>query len=326
MGRSKIKIEKINCQRMREITLEKRKKGLIKKAMELSILCDTQVLVSFIDRFGKCILYHTTDNHISFLDNFVLNMDYPQIRLSDNDYDCLDKLNNLIETEQKLGVKYELPVFSTVQQDLIEEQKEAQFNSMLEFFGNGKANNIDCIDCKSEKSSVQGMNLSQNNLFFNLSTNIRNSLRSLSSDEEKQADNYLSLSQSIIDTTNLSKFSDSKLDTPLISQISANHKKAKFTSKRFQVKLKDKISAESWITINNNKNSILQDYQEMDKSSEHNSLTDFSPKFEFRFVSASDKTLMSQAEDLLKAKSSHSDILSRDELQLKLYDDNLNIL
>ena len=43
MGKNKIKIEQIKSERNRNVTLYKRKKGLIKKAMELSLLCDAEI-------------------------------------------------------------------------------------------------------------------------------------------------------------------------------------------------------------------------------------------------------------------------------------------
>jgi len=43
MGRKKIKIERITDERNRQVTFNKRKNGLLKKAMELSLLCDSSV-------------------------------------------------------------------------------------------------------------------------------------------------------------------------------------------------------------------------------------------------------------------------------------------
>ena len=43
MGRKKIKIERISASKNRQVTFNKRKVGLMKKAMELSILCDCRI-------------------------------------------------------------------------------------------------------------------------------------------------------------------------------------------------------------------------------------------------------------------------------------------
>ena len=54
MGRHKIKIKKIDDARGRHVTFNKRKNGLLKKAMELSLLCDAQIaLVIFEKREEK---------------------------------------------------------------------------------------------------------------------------------------------------------------------------------------------------------------------------------------------------------------------------------
>lgn len=87
MGRSKIRIEKIQDERVRKITFEKRKRGLMKKAIELSILCDTEVFLSFMDTDRKCIIYHSLNQHISYLDKFVLNFDYSRRFICNESFD-----------------------------------------------------------------------------------------------------------------------------------------------------------------------------------------------------------------------------------------------
>ncbi|EFA79888.1 putative MADS-box transcription factor [Heterostelium album PN500] len=49
MGRKKIKIQKITDERNRQVTFTKRKNGLIKKAMELAVLCDSSVTLVIVN-------------------------------------------------------------------------------------------------------------------------------------------------------------------------------------------------------------------------------------------------------------------------------------
>ncbi len=74
MGRNKIKIQKINNERIRQVTFYKRKKGLLKKAMELSLLCDVKVFLTIVDKNNRMMLFSSEENLSEFkhkyLDNF----------------------------------------------------------------------------------------------------------------------------------------------------------------------------------------------------------------------------------------------------------------
>ena len=59
MGKKNFKIEYIKDKRTRQLTLYKRKKGLLKKAMELSILCNVDIILHFSS-------YHTPKENIFF--------------------------------------------------------------------------------------------------------------------------------------------------------------------------------------------------------------------------------------------------------------------
>jgi len=72
MGRNKIKIEKIKNDRIRQVTFYKRKKGLLKKAMELSLLCNVKILLSIVDKNDKSMIYCTEKNIIKFVESFVI--------------------------------------------------------------------------------------------------------------------------------------------------------------------------------------------------------------------------------------------------------------
>ena len=50
MGRHKIPIKKIDDSRNRHVTFNKRKNGLLKKAMELSLLCDCKIALVIFER------------------------------------------------------------------------------------------------------------------------------------------------------------------------------------------------------------------------------------------------------------------------------------
>lgn len=53
MGRGKIEIKKIENVNSRQVTFSKRRTGLLKKAKELSILCDSDVGVIIFSSTGK---------------------------------------------------------------------------------------------------------------------------------------------------------------------------------------------------------------------------------------------------------------------------------
>ncbi|PNX77329.1 agamous-like mads-box protein agl15-like [Trifolium pratense] len=53
MGRGKIEIKKIENLNSRQVTFSKRRNGLLKKAKELSVLCDAEVAVIIYSGTGK---------------------------------------------------------------------------------------------------------------------------------------------------------------------------------------------------------------------------------------------------------------------------------
>ncbi|ORZ02499.1 hypothetical protein BCR43DRAFT_481640 [Syncephalastrum racemosum] len=61
MGRKKIKIQPIKDDRNRQVTFLKRKHGLMKKAYELSVLCDCEIALIIFNSNGKLVQYASTD-------------------------------------------------------------------------------------------------------------------------------------------------------------------------------------------------------------------------------------------------------------------------
>ncbi|CAI8602119.1 unnamed protein product [Vicia faba] len=60
MGRGKIEIKKIENLNNRQVTFSKRRNGLIKKAKELSVLCDAEVAVLIYSATGKLYQFSST--------------------------------------------------------------------------------------------------------------------------------------------------------------------------------------------------------------------------------------------------------------------------
>ncbi|XP_020621820.1 myocyte-specific enhancer factor 2C-like isoform X2 [Orbicella faveolata] len=61
MGRKKIQISRIGDERNRQVTFTKRKFGLMKKAYELSILCDCEIALIIFNSGNKLFQYASTD-------------------------------------------------------------------------------------------------------------------------------------------------------------------------------------------------------------------------------------------------------------------------
>nr|AXY87479.1 MADS-box protein-like protein [Cymbidium goeringii] len=64
MGRGKIEMRRIENSKSRQVTFSKRRNGLLKKAFELSVLCDTEVGVIIFSPQGK--VYEFASSRFSF--------------------------------------------------------------------------------------------------------------------------------------------------------------------------------------------------------------------------------------------------------------------
>jgi hypothetical protein len=70
MGRNKIKMERIKSERNRNVTFIKRKKGLIKKAMELSLLCEANIFLCIIPKgTTEKSIFCSNESYNEFIEN-----------------------------------------------------------------------------------------------------------------------------------------------------------------------------------------------------------------------------------------------------------------
>ncbi|XP_030927272.1 agamous-like MADS-box protein AGL18 isoform X1 [Quercus robur] len=108
MGRGKIEIKKIENLNSRQVTFSKRRSGLLKKAKELSVLCDAEVAVIIFSSTGKLYEFSNTSmEHTLSRYSRGLEMDYPQHSSDDLAVEqAPDDVNALKNELAKLRVAY----------------------------------------------------------------------------------------------------------------------------------------------------------------------------------------------------------------------------
>ena len=81
MAREKIKIKKIDNVTARQVTFSKRRRGLIKKAEELSVLCDAEVALVIFSATGKLFEFSSSRYCTFFFFFFFLYFSFIEIWL-----------------------------------------------------------------------------------------------------------------------------------------------------------------------------------------------------------------------------------------------------
>ena len=112
-GKRKIEITKIENRLNSQITYYKRKKGLIKKVMELSLLCDIDILLVIVDQKQRLSITTSKSTAEEFIEKNLLNFNKKVIKekFNLNDYKkifCGEKDNqsfNNIEIEEENKIK-----------------------------------------------------------------------------------------------------------------------------------------------------------------------------------------------------------------------------
>jgi len=110
MGKRKLQsYDKIESKASRNITFCKRKKGLIKKAMELSLLCDLNIcLAIYCTERKKLIVYKSHDNDsVTLLSRLIRNNE-----IMDNTF--FEQYSNENINEFDVGIMNEMPPHETI--------------------------------------------------------------------------------------------------------------------------------------------------------------------------------------------------------------------
>ena len=88
MGRKKItNVELIEDRTLRNITYSKRMRGLVKKAMELAIMCDQQISLVIFDTIKSKLITYNSDEFSIEKANKILNSEVAHTEVfTDKDY------------------------------------------------------------------------------------------------------------------------------------------------------------------------------------------------------------------------------------------------
>lgn len=71
MGRGRVQLRRIENKISRQVTFSKRRSGLLKKAHEISVLCDAEVALIVFSTKGKLFEYSTDSRYICAFNYFI---------------------------------------------------------------------------------------------------------------------------------------------------------------------------------------------------------------------------------------------------------------
>ncbi|XP_034672804.1 MADS-box transcription factor 23-like isoform X2 [Vitis riparia] len=108
MGRGKVELKRIENSTSRQVTFSKRKNGLLKKAFELSILCDAEVALLIFSPSGKAYQFasHDMDRSIARYRNEVGLMEFNNYQRSRTIEFWMSEIDNLRRTIDTLEAKH----------------------------------------------------------------------------------------------------------------------------------------------------------------------------------------------------------------------------
>ncbi|XP_053209858.1 myocyte-specific enhancer factor 2A-like isoform X2 [Panonychus citri] len=127
MGRKKIQISRITDERNRQVTFTKRKFGLMKKAYELSVLCDCEIALIIFNSTNKLFQYASTD-----MDKVLLKYtEYNEPHESRTNSDIVETLNKKEHKNSPNGCDSPEPDDAGY---TLNQRSEAKYNKLSEEF------------------------------------------------------------------------------------------------------------------------------------------------------------------------------------------------
>ncbi|XP_024974786.1 developmental protein SEPALLATA 1-like [Cynara cardunculus var. scolymus] len=103
MGRGRVELKRIENKINRQVTFAKRRNGLLKKAYELSVLCDAEVALIIFSNRGKLYEFCSTSNMLKMLERYQ-NCTYGSMEV---DRSATNAEQNSYKEYMKLKAKYE---------------------------------------------------------------------------------------------------------------------------------------------------------------------------------------------------------------------------
>ncbi|XP_024977577.1 developmental protein SEPALLATA 1-like isoform X1 [Cynara cardunculus var. scolymus] len=103
MGRGRVELKRIENKINRQVTFAKRRNGLLKKAYELSVLCDAEVALIIFSNRGKLYEFCSTSNMLKMLERYQ-NCTYSSMEVSRS---ANDAEQSSYKEYMKLKAKYE---------------------------------------------------------------------------------------------------------------------------------------------------------------------------------------------------------------------------
>ncbi|PSS35088.1 Developmental protein like [Actinidia chinensis var. chinensis] len=106
MGRGRVELKRIENKINRQVTFAKRRNGLLKKAYELSVLCDAEVALIIFSNRGKLYEFCSTSNMLKTLERYqkcsydTLEVNHSDKELEQSSYREYSKLKGKYETLQ----------------------------------------------------------------------------------------------------------------------------------------------------------------------------------------------------------------------------------